>query len=84
MIQNRALRKTQMRILVNCPIQVEFQLDVKPLTMEMDMGAAVSLIFEWTLKQVIPKAVIDNVDNTRVVLWTYTSERIPVSDGPVQ
>ena len=54
-MQNRALRKTQMRILVNCPIQVVFQFDVKPLTMEMDMGVAVSLISEWTLKQVLPK-----------------------------
>ena len=61
--------------LANRPIQVELQLDGKPVTMEVDTGAAVSLISEWTLKQVLPKAAIHN---TTVVLRTYTSERIPV------
>ena len=58
----------------NRPIQVELQLDGKPVTMEMDTGVAVLLISEWTLKQVLPKAAIHN---TTVVLRTYTSERIP-------
>ena len=54
---------------------MELQLDGKPVTMEVDTGAAVSLISEWTLKQVLPKAAIHS---TTVVLRTYTSERIPV------
>ena len=36
------------------------QLDGKPVTMEVDTGAAVSLISEWTLKQVLLKAAIHN------------------------
>ena len=71
----------------NRPIQVELQLDGKPVTMEVDTGAAVSLISEWTPKQVLPKAAIHN---TTVVLQTYTSERIPTwkrriaGDGPIR
>ena len=59
----------------NCPIQVELQLDGKPVTMEVDAMVAISLISEQRLKQVLPKAAIHNI---AVVLQTYTSERIPV------
>ena len=52
----------------NHPIQVELQLDGKPVTMEADTGAAVSLISEWTLKQVLPKAAIHN---TTVALHNF-------------
>lgn len=43
--------------------------------MEVDTGAAVSIISEQRLKQVVPEAVIKK---TRVKLRTYTLESIPV------
>ena len=62
------------------PIRVEVQINGKPLLMEVDTGAAVSLISYKKLKQVLPRVVIKK---TNVVLRTYTSEVIPVR-GEVQ
>lgn len=62
------------------PIRVEVQINGKPLSMEVDTGAAVSLISYKRLKQVLPRI---RVQKTTVVLRTYTSEVIPVR-GEVQ
>ena len=47
----------------------------KPLAMEVDTGAAVSLISYKRLKRVLPRI---SINKTTVVLRTYTSEVIPV------
>ena len=57
------------------PIHVEIQIDGKPISMEVDTGAAVSLMSQKKLKQALPGA---KVKPTNVVLRTYTSEVIPV------
>ena len=57
------------------PIRVEVQVNGKPLSMEVDTGAAVYLISYRKLKQVLPRI---KVNKTSVVLRTYTSEIIPV------
>ena len=62
------------------PIRVEVQISGKPLSMEVDTGAAVSLISYKRLKQVLPRI---KIRKTTVVLRTYTSEVIPVR-GEVQ
>ena len=62
------------------PIRVEVQINGKPLSMEVDTGAAVSLISYKKLKQVLPRI---KIKKTMVVLRTYTSEAIPVR-GEVQ
>ena len=57
------------------PILVEVQVDGQELTMEIDTGAAVSIISEQELKKVLPDA---EIKETNVKLRTYTSERIPL------
>ncbi len=57
------------------PIWVELEVEGQPLTMEVDTGAAVSLISECQLQQVLPGA---KPKRTNIVLRTYTSEPIPV------
>ena len=57
------------------PIRVELQVNCKPLAMEVDTGAAVSLISYKRLKRVLPRI---SINKTTVVLRTYTSEVIPV------
>ena len=59
------------------PIHVEVRINGKPLSMEVDTGAAVSY---KRLKQVLPRI---KIRKTTVVLRTYTSEVIPVR-GEVQ
>ena len=46
--------------LSNCQIQVEIQLDGKPVIMEVDTGEVVSLISEQRLKLVLIKGAIYN------------------------
>ena len=58
----------------------EVRVNGKPLSMEVDIGAAVSLILYRKLKQVLLRI---KVNKTSVVLRTYTSEIIPVR-GEVQ
>ena len=62
------------------PIRVDVRVNGKPLSMEVDTGAAVSLISYKKLKQVLPRI---RIKKTTVVLRTYTSEVIPVR-GEVQ
>ena len=62
------------------PIRVNVRVNGKPLSMEVDTGAAVSLISYQKLKQVLPRI---RIKRTTVVLRTYTSEVIPVR-GEVQ
>ena len=62
------------------PIRVDVRINGKPLSMEVDTGAAVSLISYKKLKQVLPRI---KIKKTMVVLRTYTSEVIPVR-GEVQ
>ena len=57
------------------PIRVELQVNGKLLAMEVDTGAAVSLISYKRLKRVQPRI---SINKTTVVLRTYTSEVIPV------
>ena len=54
---------------------MEVQVDGQNLTMEIDTGAAVSIISEQELKKVLPDAEIKEMN---VKLRTYTSERIPL------
>ena len=62
------------------PIRVEVRINGKPLSMEVDTGAAVSLISYKRLKEVLPRI---SIKKTTVVLRTYTSEIIPIR-GEVQ
>ena len=62
------------------PIRVDVRINGKPLSMEVDTGAAVSLILYKKLKQVLPRI---KTKKTMVVLRMYTSEVIPVR-GEVQ
>ena len=57
------------------PILVEVQVNGQELTMEVDTGAAVSIVSEQRLKKVLPHAEIKATD---VKLKTYMSERIPL------
>ncbi len=57
-----------------CPIRVELEVEGQPFMMEVDTGAAVSLISECQLQQVLPRA---KPKRTSAVLQTYISEQIP-------
>ena len=57
------------------PIAVELTINGERLTMEVDTGAAVSLISEQTLKAIAPNATLQP---SRVILKTYTEERMTV------
>ncbi len=50
---------------------IELEVEGQPFMMEVDTGAAVSLISECLLQQVLPRA---KPKRTSVVLWTYISE----------
>ena len=54
---------------------VELQVDGKPLVMEIDTGAAVSLIPEKSQCSLFPES---NLTSSTVVLKTYTEQLIPV------
>ena len=58
------------------PIIVDVQANGKPLTMELDTGAAVSVISEDTQRRMFPDAFLKR---TTVVLRTYTGEPIRVA-----
>ena len=57
------------------PISVALAINGKQLTMEVDTGAAVSIISEHSLKAIVPDATLQP---SRVVLKTYTEERMTV------
>jgi hypothetical protein len=59
----------------NHPILVEVQVDGRELTMEVDTGAAVSILSEQGLRKILPDA---EIKATNVKLRTFTSERIPL------
>ncbi len=58
-----------------CPIRVELEVEGQPFMMKVDTGAALSLISECQLQQVLPRA---KPKRTSAVLRTYISEQIPV------
>ena len=62
------------------PIQVELYINEKPLTMEVDTGAAVTIVSEQQFKRLLPQV---QVSKSTVILRTYTSEIIPML-GEVQ
>ena len=57
------------------PICVELYVDEKPLTMEVDTGAAVTIVSEQQFQRLLPQG---QVSKSTVVLRTYTSEIIPM------
>ena len=57
------------------PISVSLFIDAKPLVMELDTGAAVSIISEEQLRKRLPNK---QVRPSTIVLRTYTAERIPL------
>ena len=57
------------------PIQIQLQLNGQHLTMELDTGAAMSLISEETQQKEFPDVVLRP---SSVVLKTYTAQRIDV------
>ena len=57
------------------PIHVELLLNGKSCDLEVDTGAAVSLLSEKRVSQVFPGA---QLQKTSVSLRTYTSQKIPV------
>ena len=57
------------------PIHVQLLLDGKPCDLEVDTGAAVSILSEKQLNRVLPGA---QLKKTNVSLRTYTSQKIPV------
>ena len=59
------------------PIQVELYINGKPLTMEVNIGAAISIVSEQQLNRLQPQI---QVSKSNVVLHTYTSEIIPMLD----
>ena len=58
------------------PICVELLLDGQQVTMELDTGAAVSIMSEEQCRRLFPKA---RLQATEMVLRTYTSERMEVA-----
>ena len=57
------------------PILIDLELNNRNIVMELDTGAAMSLISETTKKELFPMV---NLRHSRVVLKTYTSEKITV------
>ena len=51
-------------------IRVELQLNGKPFTLEVDTGAAVSIVSEQKMKKILPRV---KTQKTRVALRTNTS-----------
>ncbi len=58
------------------PIHIPLQVEGKPLTMELDTGAAVSIISEDTRKSMFPQLKLRKSD---IVLRTYTNESMQVT-----
>ena len=62
------------------PIQVELKVDGKPLTMQVDTGAAVSILAADTFRKLFPNA---NLHPSTLLLRTYTGETMKVlGHGP--
>ena len=59
----------------SCPITVELQVEGKALPMELDTGAAFSIVSERTRKDIFPNLCLHK---SRILLKTYTDERISV------
>ena len=57
------------------PIKVEVQVNGKPVPMEVDTGAAVSIISESTLRTLFPDS---NLQHSSLVLRTYSNEHLKV------
>ena len=57
------------------PIKVKLEIQGKPVDMEVDTGAAVSIISEETYKKLFPNL---NLQKVPIGLKTYTGESIPV------
>ena len=57
------------------PYQVQLKLNSKPIVMEIDTGASVSLISESMLKALLPQL---SIKRSTLNLITYTGESIPV------
>ena len=57
------------------PITIELLINNKPLMMEVDTGAAVSLISEATMKKLLPRM---KVQPSNMTLKTYTKEQMKV------
>ena len=57
------------------PLEVDLQVDEKPLRMELDTGAALSLVNEVTYRQLWPDK---KLESSRVRLTTYSGAEIPV------
>ena len=55
------------------PVRVELRVNSKPLKMEVDTGAVVSIISQKTWQEVFPLLPIEK---SSVVLTTYSSERL--------
>ena len=62
------------------PILVDIKVNGKPLTMEVDTGAALSLISVSTLKQVMPE-VLANLQESSVHMKTYTFTKLDLSQA---
>lgn len=57
------------------PIMVELRTNYKHLTMEVDNGAAISLISEATMKKLLPRI---KVQSSSMTLKMYTREEMKV------
>ena len=57
------------------PIKVEIQLNGKPLQMEVDTGAALSIISGDTKQKILPQATLQK---SQILLQTYTGEKMEV------
>ncbi len=57
------------------PLEIEVKLEGKPLVMELDTGAGVSLVSEKTFQMILPSHI---TQATRTQLRTYSGEVIPV------
>ncbi len=58
------------------PMQIPLQVEGKPLTMELDTGAAVSIISEDTRRTMFPQL---KLRKSNIVLRTYTDESLQVT-----
>ena len=62
------------------PYQVQLKLNSKPIVMEIDTGASVSLISESMLKALLPQL---SIKRSTLNLKTYTGESIPVKGSVI-
>ena len=62
------------------PDQVQLKLNSKPIVMEIDTGASVSLISESMLKALLPQL---SIKRSTLNLKTYTGESIPVKGSVI-